>query len=155
MISIQSAGGLTALSGRGATIQYALVGPDLQKLDDYTARARDALLKNPLLVDVDRTYLPGRPELRLNIDRQRAADLGVRVQDVSQTVNALVAGQKVTTFNAASDQYDVRAAGAGLLPPHAGVDCVGDGAHRHRRAGAAAHAGDRSTKGPGRPQSTA
>ena len=59
------------------------------------------------LVDVDRTYLPGRPELRLNIDRKRAADLGVRVQDVSQTVNALVAGQKVTTFNAASDQYDV------------------------------------------------
>ena len=31
----------------------------------------------------------------------------MRVQDVSQTVNALVAGQKVTTFNAASDQYDV------------------------------------------------
>jgi HAE1 family hydrophobic/amphiphilic exporter-1 len=96
-----------ALSGRGAAIQYALVGPDLQKLDQYTERARDLLSKNETLVDVDRTYLPGRPELRLNIDRKRAADLGVRVQDVSQTVNALVAGQKVTTFNAASDQYDV------------------------------------------------
>ena len=36
-----------------------------------------------------------------NIDRKRAGDLGVRVQDISQTVNALVAGQKVTTFNAA------------------------------------------------------
>ncbi|HZB26210.1 MAG TPA: efflux RND transporter permease subunit [Vicinamibacterales bacterium] len=107
VISIQAAGGLVALSGRGATIQYALVGPDMQKLDGYTQRARDILSKNEALVDVDRTYLPGRPELRLNIDRQRAADLGVRVQDVSQTVNALVAGQKVTTFNAASDQYDV------------------------------------------------
>jgi hydrophobic/amphiphilic exporter-1 (mainly G- bacteria), HAE1 family len=107
VISIQSAGGIVALSGRGATIQYALVGPDLQKLDDYTERARQILSKNDALVDVDRTYLPGRPELRLNIDRKRAADLGVRVQDVSQTVNALVAGQKVTTFNAASDQYDV------------------------------------------------
>jgi HAE1 family hydrophobic/amphiphilic exporter-1 len=107
VISIQSAGGIVALSGRGATIQYALVGPDLQKLDQYTAKARDILSKNEALVDVDRTYLPGRPELRLNIDRRRAADLGVRVQDVSQTVNALVAGQKVTTFNAASDQYDV------------------------------------------------
>jgi HAE1 family hydrophobic/amphiphilic exporter-1 len=107
VISIQSAGGIVALSGRGATIQYALVGPDLQKLDEYTARARETLSKSDLLVDVDRTYLPGRPELRLNIDRRRAADLGVRVQDVSQTVNALVAGQKVTTFNAASDQYDV------------------------------------------------
>ena len=107
VISIQSAGGIVALSGRGAQIQYALVGPDLQKLDEYTERARQALSKNELLVDVDRTYLPGRPELRLNIDRARAADLGVRVQDISQTVNALVAGQRVTTFNAASDQYDV------------------------------------------------
>jgi HAE1 family hydrophobic/amphiphilic exporter-1 len=107
VISIQSAGGIVALSGRGAVIQYALVGPDLQKLDQYTERARDVLSRNEALVDVDRTYLPGRPELRLNIDRKRAADLGVRVQDVSQTVNALVAGQKVTTFNAASDQYDV------------------------------------------------
>jgi HAE1 family hydrophobic/amphiphilic exporter-1 len=107
VISIQAAGGIVALSGRGAAIQYALVGPDLQKLDQYTEKARAILSKREELVDVDRTYLPGRPELRLNIDRRRAADLGVRVQDVSQTVNALVAGQKVTTFNAASDQYDV------------------------------------------------
>ena len=63
--------------------------------------------KSPALVDVDRSFQPGLPELRLDIDRKRAADLGVRVQDVSQTVNALVAGQEVTTFNAASDQYDV------------------------------------------------
>ena len=107
VISVQSAGGLTVISGRGAAIQYALVGPDLDKLDGYTMQAVEALDKNEALVDVDRTYLPGRPELRLNIDRKRAADLGIRVQDVSQTVNALVAGQKVTTFNAASDQYDV------------------------------------------------
>jgi HAE1 family hydrophobic/amphiphilic exporter-1 len=107
VISIQAAGGLVALSGRGSQIQYALVGPDLQKLDQYTEKARQLLSKNEGLVDVDRTYLPGRPELRLNIDRRRAGDLGIRVQDVSQTVNALVAGQKVTTFNAASDQYDV------------------------------------------------
>ena len=47
------------------------------------------------------------PELRIDIDRKRAADLGIRVQDISQTVNALIAGQEVTTYNAASDQYDV------------------------------------------------
>ncbi len=106
-IAVQGSGGLQVVSGRGSVIQYALVGPDLQKLDEYTAKAMDELDKSPALVDLDRSYLPGRPELRLNIDRKRAADLGVRVQDVSQTVNALVAGQKVTTFNAASDQYDV------------------------------------------------
>ena len=108
VISIQAAGGLVALSGRGAQIQYALVGTGpAEARPVHRTRAAAALSKNETLVDVDRTYLPGRPELRLNIDRKRAGDLGVRVQDISQTVNALVAGQKVTTFNAASDQYDV------------------------------------------------
>jgi hydrophobic/amphiphilic exporter-1 (mainly G- bacteria), HAE1 family len=106
-ISVQGAGGIQALSGRGAQIQYALVGPDLHQLDEYTQQAVELLDREPALVDVDRSYLPGRPELRLDIDRRRAADLGIRVQDVSQTVNALVAGQDVTTFAAASDQYEV------------------------------------------------
>jgi HAE1 family hydrophobic/amphiphilic exporter-1 len=65
------------------------------------------MANSPLLVDADRSYQPGLPELRVDIDRKRAADLGVRIQDVSQTVNALIAGQDVTTFNAASDQYEV------------------------------------------------
>ena len=107
VISVQATGGLTFVGGRGAQIQYALVGPDLAKLDQYTARGSKLMDDNPKLVDVDRSFQPGLPELRLNIDRRRAADLGVRVQDVSQTVNALIAGQEVTTFNAASDQYDV------------------------------------------------
>jgi HAE1 family hydrophobic/amphiphilic exporter-1 len=106
-IAVQGSSGIQVVSGRGAAIQYALVGPDLQKLDEYTAKAVALLDKEKALVDVDRSYLPGRPELRIDIDRKRAADLGIRVQDVSQTVNALVAGQDVTTFNAAADQYDV------------------------------------------------
>ncbi|MQA29908.1 MAG: hypothetical protein GEU82_08730 [Luteitalea sp.] len=59
------------------------------------------------MVDADRSYLSGLPELRLAIDRQRAGDLGIPVETVSQTVNALMAGQDVTTFNSVSDQYDV------------------------------------------------
>jgi HAE1 family hydrophobic/amphiphilic exporter-1 len=107
VISVQGTGGLSFAGGRGAQIQYALVGPDLTKLDQYTTKGAAAMDNNPALVDVDRSFQPGLPELRLEIDRRRAADLGVRVQDISQTVNALIAGQDVTTFNAASDQYEV------------------------------------------------
>jgi hydrophobic/amphiphilic exporter-1 (mainly G- bacteria), HAE1 family len=107
VISVQGTSGLSFAGGRGSAIQYALVGPDLEKLDEYTARAVEIMDKSPVLVDVDRSYEPGLPELRIDIDRKRAADLGVRVQDVSQTVNALIAGQEVTNFNAASDQYEV------------------------------------------------
>ncbi|HET9369809.1 MAG TPA: efflux RND transporter permease subunit, partial [Vicinamibacterales bacterium] len=107
VISIQGSGGLTAISGRGASIQYALVGPDLDKLDVYTTQAVKALQSSTQVVDADRGYLPGKPELRISVDRNRAADLGVQIETISQTVNALLAGQEVTTFNAASDQYDV------------------------------------------------
>jgi HAE1 family hydrophobic/amphiphilic exporter-1 len=107
VISVQGTGGLSFAGGRGAQIQYALVGPDLAKLDQYSAKGTQVMDQNPILVDIDRSFQPGLPELRLNIDRKRAADLGVRVQDISQTVNALIAGQEVSTFNAASDQYEV------------------------------------------------
>jgi HAE1 family hydrophobic/amphiphilic exporter-1 len=109
VISVQGSAGIGGGGGGGggSRIQFALVGPSLQKLDEYTLKALDLIRANALIVDADRTYLPGRPELRVDIDRRRAADLGIRIEDVSQTVNALMAGQEVTTFNAASDQYDV------------------------------------------------
>jgi HAE1 family hydrophobic/amphiphilic exporter-1 len=107
VMSVQGSAGIRSIGGRGAPIQYALVGPDLAKLDLYSAKALELIDKSPTVVDADRTFLPGRPELRIDIDRRRAADLGIRVEDVSQAVNALMAGQRVTTFNAASDQYDV------------------------------------------------
>src|SRR4030095_11116065 len=50
----------------------------------------------------------GKPELQLNVDRVKAADLGVRVGDVSQALNTLLAGQEATTFNQGNDQYEVR-----------------------------------------------
>ena len=127
-------------------------GPDLQKLDQVHGARRGKLLdKNRALVDVDRT-LPARAARSCgsNIDRKRAGDLGVRVQDVSQTVNALVAGQKVTTFNAATDQYDVVLRAQDSFRRDAGVDRRGDRAHRHRRAGAAAQPRDAQRRlGPG------
>ncbi|MGE3509618.1 MAG: efflux RND transporter permease subunit, partial [Vicinamibacterales bacterium] len=98
---------------RNAGVTYVLVGPELYKLDQYSRQVLEAMRKQPDVVDPDRTLLPGKPEIRVEIDRDRAADLGVRIVDVSQAVNILMAGQEVTTFNAGNDQYDVvlRAAG--------------------------------------------
>ncbi len=62
----------------------------------------------PGVVDADSTLRTGKPELNLDIDRARAADLGVSVMDIEQALNTLVAGQVASTFNAGDDQYDVR-----------------------------------------------
>jgi HAE1 family hydrophobic/amphiphilic exporter-1 len=91
-----------------ADIQFALSGPDLDKLADYAQRLVAKAKQIPLVVDADTSLVYGKPELRVEIDRQRAADLGVRVSDIAQALNTLLAGQVVSTFPSGGEQYDVR-----------------------------------------------
>ncbi|MCX6626664.1 MAG: efflux RND transporter permease subunit, partial [Candidatus Solibacter sp.] len=90
-----------------AEIQYFIQGPDLKKLTDYSQALLVKMRANPGLVDTDTTLRSGKPEVRLEIDRPRAADLGVSVMDIEMALNTLVAGQTASTFNAGDDQYDV------------------------------------------------
>ncbi|HVF48166.1 MAG TPA: efflux RND transporter permease subunit, partial [Pyrinomonadaceae bacterium] len=102
---------VAAFSGggfRNANVQFLIAGPDLKKLEEYSAQIIEKMKMIPDAVDVDSTLISGKPELQLEVDRQTAADLGVRVGDVSQALNTLVAGQEATTFNAGTDQYEVR-----------------------------------------------
>ena len=102
---------VAAISGggqRNADINFVVSGPDLDKLTQYSANLLTKLKTLPDVVDVDSTLITGKPEVRVVIDRARAADLGVRIGDVAQSLNTLVAGQKVSTFNAGTDQYNVR-----------------------------------------------
>ncbi|HEX4914060.1 MAG TPA: efflux RND transporter permease subunit [Vicinamibacterales bacterium] len=92
---------------RNAAVQYVIGGPDLTKLDEYSAKLLAHMRSDPNLVDPDRTLLPGKPELRVDIDRQRAGDLGVQVSSIAEALNFLMAGQEVTTFNEGQEQYDV------------------------------------------------
>jgi len=106
--SVQQVAAISGGGFRNADVQYVIGGPDLTKLTQYS----DALLAKiktiPDVVDVDSTLITGKPEVRVVIDRARAGDLGVRVGDIAQALNTLVAGQKVSTFNAGTDQYNVR-----------------------------------------------
>ena len=92
---------------RNANVQFLVSGPDLKKLEEYSAKIMEKMKTIPDAVDIDSTLISGKPEVRLTIDRVRAADLGVRVGDVSQALNTLVAGQEATSFNEGTDQYEV------------------------------------------------
>ena len=92
---------------RNANVQFLISGPDIKVLEDASEKILEKMKSIPDAVDVDTTLISGKPELQLEVDRDTAADLGVRVGDVSQALNTLVAGQEATTFNAGSDQYDV------------------------------------------------
>ncbi|MBK6588213.1 MAG: efflux RND transporter permease subunit [Acidobacteria bacterium] len=93
---------------RNANVQFMIAGPDLAKLSEYSDKIMAKMKTIPDAVDVDSTLISGKPEVRLSVDRDTAADLGVRVGDVSQALNTLVAGQEATTFSSGTDQYEVR-----------------------------------------------
>ena len=106
--SVQQVAAISGGGFRNADIQFVIGGPDLQKLTKYSEELLAKMKTIPDVVDADSTLINGKPELRVVIDRARAADLGVRVADIAQALNILVAGQQVSTFNAGTDQYEVR-----------------------------------------------
>ena len=59
------------------------------------------------VVDPDTNFVTGKPELGVHIDRDKAADLGVRVQDIASTLNVLVGGLKITDYYEGGEQYEV------------------------------------------------
>ena len=61
----------------------------------------------PGAVDADTNLVVGKPELGVRIDRAKAGDLGVRVQDIAATLNVLVGGLKVTDYYEGGEQYEV------------------------------------------------
>ncbi|MBE7515087.1 MAG: efflux RND transporter permease subunit [Chloracidobacterium sp.] len=105
--SVQQVQAFSGGGFRNATVQLMVAGPDFQKLEEYSQKILDKMKTIPDAVDIDSTLIAGKPELQLQIDRDTAADLGVRIGDVSQALNTLVAGQQATTYNSGADQYDV------------------------------------------------
>ena len=93
---------------RTAPIQYNLRGDDLKQIEQIANQMVDKLQTVPGFVDVNSTAQSGKPEIAIDIDRDRASDLGVKVEDLGRAVNSLIGGQAVSTFEADGKSYDVR-----------------------------------------------
>lgn len=88
-------------------IMFWIGGPDLDQLDKYSQTLKAELSKVPGVTDVDTNFIVGKPELGVQIDREKATDLGVRVQDLASTLNVLVGGQKATSYYEGGREYEV------------------------------------------------
>src|SRR2546423_649047 len=83
-------------------------GPDLNELADVSKKVADSMRKYPDLVDVNPTLNLNTPELQVKVDRQRAADIGVRMTDISDAVRLFYSGEdEITRFKEGSEQYPV------------------------------------------------
>lgn len=103
---------VAAISGGGMSnkeIAFYISGPDLERLGEYSARLTAALAKVPGVVDVDTSLVLGKPELAVHLDRKKAAELGVQVADVADTLQMMVGGRKISTYNEGGEQYEVHA----------------------------------------------
>ena len=94
--------------GTDAEVMFWIGGPDLNQLDKYAKELANSI-RDPKLgtTDVDTNFVIGKPELGVRIDREKAGDLGVSVQDLAATLNVLVGGQKATSYYEGGEEYEL------------------------------------------------
>ena len=89
-------------------IQFSLQGPDGRELERLAQTAMPLLRQVPGLVDLDSSAKPDKPTLEVRIKRAVAADMGLGLAQIGNSLRVLVAGKTVGTWRAPDDQtYDV------------------------------------------------
>ena len=99
------------IGGGNFEIDFAIQGPSLEALERYTDDLKQRTGELGGIVDADTTLRLDRPELRVLIDRERAADLGVRTEDIATALRLMVGGEdEVSRFRdpEANENYDVQ-----------------------------------------------
>jgi len=93
---------------RGYPVEFSVRGPEWEKLIELSTEMREKLSASGFATDVDTDYQVGMPELRIVPDRARAADLGVPVEEVATTINALVGGVRSGKYSDNGRRIDIR-----------------------------------------------
>ncbi|MBI3455422.1 MAG: efflux RND transporter permease subunit, partial [Candidatus Rokubacteria bacterium] len=93
---------------RGFPIELSIRGPDWDTLAETALELERRMGESPRMVDVDTDYLAGVPEVRVRPDRKKAAERGVSMQTIAQTVNAMIGGQRVGKYTRGGRRYDIR-----------------------------------------------
>ena len=107
-VSIQDLSQRGFTASRGFPVEFAVQGRDWDKLVEYTDTIIQKLNATGLVTDTDSDYLLGKPEIQIVPDRARAAERGVSIQAISQTVNVMVGGVVAGQYSSAGHRYDVR-----------------------------------------------
>jgi HAE1 family hydrophobic/amphiphilic exporter-1 len=92
-------------------IDFVIRGPELESLNRFAEELRNRALAAEGFRGLDTTLRLNKPELRVSIDRERAADLGVRARDIGTALRLMVGGaEEVSRFRdpGTGESYDVR-----------------------------------------------
>ena len=94
-------------SQRGLPVQYVIQAPNFEKLKEVIPRFMEEVGKNPVFAISDLDLKFNKPEIRIDIDRERARQLGVTVRDIAETLQLYLSGTRYGFFIRDSKQYEV------------------------------------------------
>ncbi len=94
--------------GGGRPVELSVRGPNLDQLEEYTNDLRNRIKDIPGLVDLKSSLEPGKPEMRIYLDRDLAADLGVGTGELAQGLRTFIDGDVVSRYKEEDDEYDIR-----------------------------------------------
>ena len=94
-------------SGSGKPVQYVLSGDTYPEIAEWRDQLLTEIEDFPGLTDVDYDYKETKPQLKVNIDKPRAAELGVSIVNIGRTLETLLGSRLVTTFIKDGEEYDV------------------------------------------------
>jgi len=93
---------------RGFPVEFTVRGPDWDKLGGLSEKISVEMKASGFMTDVDTDFQLGMPELQVYPDRAKAAEHGVSIVSIGNTLNAMVGGVRYGKFTSAGKRYDVR-----------------------------------------------
>ncbi|MCP3126807.1 efflux RND transporter permease subunit [Shewanella sp. KJ2020] len=93
--------------GVGKPVQFVIGGPSYEELALWRDIMMEKAAENPQLLGLDHDYKETKPQLRVVIDRDRAASLGVSISNIGRTLESMLGSRLVTTFMRDGEEYDV------------------------------------------------
>ncbi|MFH1123456.1 MAG: efflux RND transporter permease subunit, partial [Pseudomonadota bacterium] len=93
----------------GPPVNLEISGADILVLGDLAARIRGRIKDIPGLVDLKDNFVKGKPEIRVRVDKEKAALMGLDTYTIAYTVKAAINGVKVGVYREGKEEYDILA----------------------------------------------
>jgi len=91
----------------GPPINIEISGEDIHMLGELAARARKIIKDIPGLVDLKDNFVKGKPEIRVRVDKEKSALMGLDTYTIAYTVKSAINGVKAGVFREGKDEYDI------------------------------------------------
>jgi len=100
--------GFSGGRGGGSPVEFNIRGRDWDELGRASRLIMEKMLESGLTTDVDSDYQVGMPEVQVVPDRNKAADLGISMAEIGETINSAIGGQRVGKFKDKGRRFDIR-----------------------------------------------